>query len=542
MVIKRRSIRTISPRSPMRSKDADLLPSSKFAPYTLQRGAAAAGTASKAPPPGVPTRYPSHYNPRLRIADEYWRYDPQPEACRLYVAQAEQLAQKKQLVTFDLGLESYVPWKCAFMGLQKLNTAVKNGIRLEPAFCHHSMNRKRDPGWSQMSVYKRHPCDPNLDVVGYMSPATHVCVAQPIYSCKERLAASQPLVAQYRQVSEDEDEVEFVSVPVYRGENFGAQDGEQVPTQALDGALVHANSHVTFATDQFVYLQKDIKLYWKYAEDVDVGDGTFLQTQQQKLWEKLPSASSGPVLDPSQSRYDATKAETRKLTDAVVTESILEAAALGQYMETPTSHPAFSVDDPASTPACLRLFQKPGVEHLASARTGPSEFSAVGAAILQLNGLRGLSLTEFSNLRRHTIKCLSCLCYFSFEGYQRHINFVMRCQNTPALERAPDLARVFDGLEPLRIQTFPFDGTQRHHESLTSALGLAWMTWNSPAGVTHDVWVHLITAWRACPSHCGRVRTYKAHLEHLSLDAHCAELGDTDAGVPPTLEEDDDTQ
>ena len=71
-----------------------------------------------------------------------------------------------------------------------------------------------------------------------------------------------------------------------------------------------------------------------------------------------------------------------------------------------------------------------------------------------------------------------------------------------------------------------------HEPSATNPIGLAWVTWNSQAGVTHDIWVQLITAWRRCSGGCDKVRSFKAHLDHLQ-EGSCAAFGDEALGVPP---------
>lgn len=56
-------------------------------------------------------------------------------------------------------------------------------------------------------------------------------------------------------------------------------------------------------------------------------------------------------------------------------------------------------------------------------------------------------------------------------------------------------------------------------------VGLAWLTWNSRVGVTHDTWVHMITAWRRCDT-CAKVRSFQGHLSHLEEEGECGDEGD----------------
>ncbi|KAJ3840860.1 hypothetical protein F5878DRAFT_723428 [Lentinula raphanica] len=491
--------------------------------------------------PGVPARLPPIYHPQIHI-DAYWRHDPEPEACRLYVAQAAALAEQKHLVTFDTVQGSYVPLRCGWLGLEKLYLAATKDILIEPAYCHHVINSTRPREWARLGVIKRHPMDPNVDIVGYQTPFTHVCIAHPIYPQRVRLLLRQPLVAQH--TSHDEDSHLLVpssySALPYPDMRGTGSDQTAPLCETFNSALSLADADATFETDQFVYLHTDLQHITDSltTESRYTAPGTkTIQDQQQRLWSKLPASSS--LLQPSasaESRYTHTQAEARKHTDLVIVESILEAASKGQYVEQPMTHPAFSVEDFASAPTCFHQYLQAGVTNTVMQSTGYAGDMAIGTAIRQLNGLSGLSVIEFCELRKRSIKCLSCLCYFSFEGYQRHIRYVFRCQNTPAVEKAPDLTVVFESLPLLRIERSHIRPIESHRASLHNPVGLAWLMWNSPAGITHDTWVHLITAWRYCPGPCNRIRSFKAHLEHFAADDSecCAMIGDPEVGVFPS--------
>lgn len=106
------------------------------------------------------------------------------------------------------------------------------------------------------------------------------------------------------------------------------------------------------------------------------------------------------------------------------------------------------------------------------------------------------------------------------------------CMFSHLLCPAPDLTGIFDAI-PFRVENrFPPDAVRFNNSSATNPIGLAWLVWNSPGGVTHDVWVQLITAYRRCSGGCDRVRTFKAHLDHLQ-EGPCAAFGDEAAGILP---------
>ncbi|THU76537.1 hypothetical protein K435DRAFT_879078, partial [Dendrothele bispora CBS 962.96] len=55
-------------------------------------------------------------------------------------------------------------------------------------------------------------------------------------------------------------------------------------------------------------------------------------------------------------------------------------------------------------------------------------------------------------------------------------------------------------------------------EVALSPLGLAWLTWNSKAGIPGDAWHLISTAYRYCP-YCDRIRSFDAHRAHMDGDS-----------------------
>lgn len=52
--------------------------------------------------------------------------------------------------------------------------------RLDPAYCHHALNKTRPLEWCRLRVVQASNADPSrLDgVLGYLTPTTHTCVAR----------------------------------------------------------------------------------------------------------------------------------------------------------------------------------------------------------------------------------------------------------------------------------------------------------------------------------------------------------------------------
>ncbi|KAJ3834073.1 hypothetical protein F5878DRAFT_631391 [Lentinula raphanica] len=509
----------------------------RYAPYQLPP------SSDEWSPQGVSplhARIPAVYQPYTLINDPLHWTDPTPDACELYVHQAKLLTDEKQLVSFERGLESYVPWKCSFLGLKRLHIAVNTNQQVEPAYCHHIMNPKRDAAWCKLGVIKRHENDANLDIVGYMTPLTHICIAHPIYSANERLMAQRPLVAQYTKglpnLEEASDDDNHSNTPSKDTTRSDIDAGEFFCPQLTE---VTADDDVTFDTDLFVYRHPDLFFLSIYLEEDADFSGETLREVQQLEWQKVADASTQVASSSMQqrphshSRYNSEQAKARKLSDVALVQSILSAAEALQFHDHPSSHPLFNMSRD-TTPRCLQPFLARGTIQAVHMRGAHLSGTPVGLAIIYLNGLQGLSPLQFCELRKRSIKCLICCCYFSFDGYQSHIEYSMLCQNTPELQPAPDLTKVFSGIPALGVKRMPAGSASRYYPALEDPVGIAWQSWNSCLGVTHEVWVHLITAYRPCTGHCYRLRTFHAHLDHFDHDDLCRQRGDEKCGIDGT--------
>lgn len=195
------------------------------------------------------------------------------------------------------------------------------------------------------------------------------------------------------------------------------------------------------------------------------------------------------------------------------------------------------------TPPIFHDFLNPKASIVAWSMMGTLRGTVIGTLTLLFNGAYGISLEQFAELRKRSHKCASCLCYFSWEAYQQHIEHDALCKNTPRLEPGklgldmflqfctepflvPDLRAVFMSLPSIPAEQWPAGTTPISDEVINGALGLAWLNWHSRLGVSHDCWAHMITAWRVCPGLCGRVRSFAGHVCHLKEDPQCSAVGD----------------
>ncbi|KAF5371913.1 hypothetical protein D9757_010592 [Collybiopsis confluens] len=162
-------------RFPYRSQSSP--PRLRAAPYHLapNRSGHSSNTSSLRQSARVYS-IPRVYNPDDSVDDELASYDPHPTACHLYMQQAEQVSTQKSIPTFDVATGSYVPWKCGFLGINRLAVATRTDQLVEPAYCHHLINSTRDSEWCRLRVIHRHCDDARFEVVGYMAPSTHSCI------------------------------------------------------------------------------------------------------------------------------------------------------------------------------------------------------------------------------------------------------------------------------------------------------------------------------------------------------------------------------
>ncbi|KAJ3806856.1 hypothetical protein EV368DRAFT_85180 [Lentinula lateritia] len=443
---------------------------------------------------------PASYDPTKPINDQFAVYDPDMVSCEFYAEQLHfNFTDKMLLATFDIDKQEYVSWTGSDVGLYNASwPACKAGPFLPSTATTCLMAFAPNLGTPSKSSEEL----PTIPTLTKALPATlsqrpiivTYTPCKPTSPCKTGVAGSTVHGA---AILEDSDFTEL-------GNGFLATED------------------TTFNTDNLCYSHTDLlHALPTEGEDHDWhsspnGCPLFSITPGALKAATIPSPSRGKT----RAWYTEEQAMARKNTDSDLMSTIVEAAELGTYHEEPHLHPAFSVRSISQTPDALKQFHGVGASQLAWRHMGHSRGSTVGTLILMFNGVVGITLEQFAELRKRFHKCPSCLTYFSFEGYQRHIEYDMRCQNTPLLEPVPNLRGVFDSLPDIPVRKWPAGTTPVREDVVNTPVGLAWLTWNSPAGITHDTWVHLITAWRQCKT-CGLVRSFEGHARHLQEHKKC---------------------
>ncbi|KAJ3806127.1 hypothetical protein F5876DRAFT_69213 [Lentinula aff. lateritia] len=409
---------------------------------------------------------PAGYNPTKPINDQFAVYDPDMVSCEFYAEQLHfNFTDKMLLATFDIDKQEYVSWTGSDVGLHRIMARLQSGA-LSPVYCHHVLNGLRPKSWYTFKIIGRASNDSNVDksVTGYLVSETH----------KQELQAAQFM----EQV---DDFLEEKSIE---------KELEDSDFMALGNGLL-ATEDTTFNTDNLCYSHTDLlHALPQEGEDPDWhsapnGCPLFSMTPGASKAATTPSPSRGKT----RAWYTEEQAMARKNTDSDLMSTIVEAAELGTYHEEPYLHPAFSVQSISHTPDALKQFHGVGASQLAWRQMGYSRGSTVGTLILLFNGVVGITLEQFAELRKR-------------------------------FHKFPNLRRVFDSLPDIPVRKWPAGTTPVWEDIVNTPVGLAWLTWNSPAGITHDTWVHLITAWRQCKT-CGLVRSFEGHARHLQEDKKC---------------------
>ncbi|KAJ3806979.1 hypothetical protein F5876DRAFT_80144 [Lentinula aff. lateritia] len=500
----------------------------------------------------APLRHaPPSYNPRLPINDELHIADPDPVISKFYMDQAASFNQQNLLVSFNRKSKEYEIWKAPSFGFARLSLAMENNTLSGP-YCHHAYNDHRELEWCRQALLPCHPSNPKIldKVKGYFVCLTHVCIAQPVTLFNERKHALKKTLQQSQAIEEDkeEDSEEEVlrQLSRFQSEDHALGSISSMHTFDSEGPgegnehIVTADGDATFLTDQLCYTHGDLyqaSLLPKHIQDAAwVVPPNGLSMVPTVL--PPPVATEGSVTRTMvESRFKEDEAFSRKRTDSIMVSYVLTSAEEGTYLQRPYLHPAFQRSVDSVTPAAFRIYGRQDSISRAWART--IRATPVTAALLLFISTTGISLELFAELRKRFHQCPSCLCYFSWGGYCAHLKGYGLCGNTPEL--GPGQIALFledhrtnDLLVPVldtvfaRLPALPLENWQNISSAigspspvLGSCMGVAWMTWNSPYGVTHDTWANMVTAWRKCPGPCGLVQTFEGHKAHLELSQAC---------------------
>ncbi|KAJ6493922.1 hypothetical protein C8R47DRAFT_1117806 [Mycena vitilis] len=251
-----------------------------------------------------------------------------------------------------------------------------------------------------------------------------------------------------------------------------------------------------------------------------------------------PSTSSSPIRARPQplnggprniSYRTKASAEARLCSDAEFRNLLLDKQSSGLYKKYPEQHPAWR----SSLADCMPMLaqfhpQAPGAAMPQMLLMTSSNLC--GQMIHQVNSAMGLPKNTFLRLLQQSLICKSCNCAYTVEGYHAHrrLNAATRelvCSNTPELVPIEELYPEMAGLYDMATRSYPLGvPLPTHEDRLNTALGRAWIAWNSHGGVTKDVWAILSTAWTHCRD-CDLVRTFDGDRAHRDENFLCRDIG-----------------
>ncbi|KAJ6598326.1 hypothetical protein DFH09DRAFT_1394478 [Mycena vulgaris] len=222
----------------------------------------------------------------------------------------------------------------------------------------------------------------------------------------------------------------------------------------------------------------------------------------------------------TRSFYRLSVAVARKNADVDTMEYLHQIDLSGVLEEDPEAHPAWNTDD---VHPLLRLYDQRIYPECLRRTNNYLQFlyKPTGQAIRELNSALGIPYADYATLIRCNMGCVCCGNQFSFDGYNSHIS-EGRCTNHPDLS---DVEPVEPSEVSFRFRSFRDDKRPKDvGETLDTPVGSALLEWNSRLGVPTDVWMVISTAIAHCKA-CDLVRSFPAHLLHLSEDGECKDPG-----------------
>jgi hypothetical protein len=159
--------------------------------------------------------------------------------------------------------------------------------------------------------------------------------------------------------------------------------------------------------------------------------------------------------------------------------------------------------------------------------------TGIGFAIRNLHSTLGISLEVWELLRHSAISCSVCLCVFSAEGYQDHLdkegtcrNWFFPCKASGDLIAGNAPLKLIDALAAPQLQpagSLTPELVWDINEQKSAAAEEWWdkegptraalLEWNSRIGINQNVWALVSTMGILCQD-CSRVRSAPAHRRH----------------------------
>ncbi|KAJ7667362.1 hypothetical protein B0H17DRAFT_1251655 [Mycena rosella] len=201
-----------------------------------------------------------------------------------------------------------------------------------------------------------------------------------------------------------------------------------------------------------------------------------------------------------------------------------------QWAAHPEEHPAWkrALED---LPVLMRPFHPVNQSHL------PTTFMTTlcGEMLTELNSTMGLPKETFLRILVQNIQCDVCLCAYSVEGYHDHRKaheHRLVCSNTPDLYPIEEKHLELEGLYDMVTRTHPSGIPLSSHSSQlnSSAIGRAWIAWNSHIGIPMDVWAVISSAWTYC-GECQLVHAFESDRVHRDENNLCRDVGQGKVGT-----------
>ncbi|KAK7029023.1 hypothetical protein VNI00_014733 [Paramarasmius palmivorus] len=133
--------------------------------------------------------------------------------------------------------------------------------------------------------------------------------------------------------------------------------------------------------------------------------------------------------------------------------------------------------------------------------------TATGFTIRNLHSTRGISLRVWELLRRSAVSCSVCLCMYSMDGYQDHLDQKGICRNWFSPRLATPLIQKTDNITPDMVWDVVDEQNAASEEwwDKTAPTRAALLEWNSRIGINKDVWAVVSTMGVLCRE-CSRIR------------------------------------
>ncbi|THU81766.1 hypothetical protein K435DRAFT_873003 [Dendrothele bispora CBS 962.96] len=223
----------------------------------------------------------------------------------------------------------------------------------------------------------------------------------------------------------------------------------------------------------------------------------------------LAPSKSHPGSAQSYSFYRLEVAEQRKKSDEKMLENLFKSCQSGEYIANPSTHPAWNTAVLKDLPSVLHQYHLTSDDDGAFAQkilqlVQPHLYTEVGRIIVLLNtlGASAASATSLNQAITHMLGTLVKLVQIILIAASVTYNLEEVVSALPKL------------IAPANAEVGPFTAL----EIALSPLGLAWLAWNSKAGIPGDAWHLISTAYKYCP-YCNRVRSFDAHRAHMDGDS-----------------------